>query len=567
MKQEQLILLTVTTLMCLVWRSVSAQTTARPAVDIDRGTATRHISPVSDLLQRESAQPAPAPMDSASLDATIRNNMSVYHIAGLSAVVISRYKIVWHGAFGYMDAARTRPVTDTTLFAIGNVSENVLATGVLQLWEHGRLDLDADISNYLPFQVVHPTLAVISTRMLLSHVSGIGGTRANRWINDVIYGADSPIPLEQSLRDFLVPGGAYYSADNYPYYPGSTARINPYPVSIMGLMIEHITGMSLEQYFQDSVFAPLGMHESSFFLANLDSNHIAMPLRYSGGQFQPYGYTGSPLYPATQIRTSPTQLAHHLSSLLCHGIVNGVRVLDSTTIDSILTINYPWAGLDGGDYGIGLGWWRFAAPGAPAWVWGDLSAYIGGTIEMCSLPSEGTGVISLSNSDVTWGHDNIRTALLNFARDLDHDGIVAGLDNCPDLYNPDQSDSDHDGTGDACDDCTDTDGDGFGNPGYPLNQCAVDNCPFANNEDQMDSDHDGIGDACCCVGVRGNVNYKGIVDLADLSTLVGYLTGSGYILSCPNEANVNGLGIVDLADLSALVSYLTGGGYVLPTCP
>jgi hypothetical protein len=39
------------------------------------------------------------------------------------------------------------------------------------------------------------------------------------------------------------------------------------------------------------------------------------------------------------------------------------------------------------------------------------------------------------------------------------------------------------------------------------------------------------------------------------------------VLPCNKEANVNALGIVDLADLSALVSYLTGGGYTLPACP
>jgi len=81
-----------------------------------------------------------------------------------------------------------------------------------------------------------------------------------------------------------------------------------------------------------------------------------------------------------------------------------------------------------------------------------------------------------------------------------------------------------------------------------------------------DANHDGIGDACCCSGERGNVNQTGIVDLADLSALVSYLTGGGYAPGCTNEANVNASGIVDLADLSALVSYLTGGGYVLPNC-
>jgi len=106
---------------------------------------------------------------------------------------------------------------------------------------------------------------------------------------------------------------------------------------------------------------------------------------------------------------------------------------------------------------------------------------------------------------------------------------------------------------------SDTDGDGV--------SLLIDNCPTVPNPLQEDANHDGVGDACCCVGVTGNVNYTGIIDLSDLSALVSYLTGGGYVLRCPAEANVNAAGIVDLSDLSALVSYLTGGGYLLPACP
>jgi len=69
-------------------------------------------------------------------------------------------------------------------------------------------------------------------------------------------------------------------------------------------------------------------------------------------------------------------------------------------------------------------------------------------------------------------------------------------DNCPYVFNPNQTDADGDGTGDSCDACTDTDGDGYGDPGFPENTCDEDNCPLAFNPDQEDADSDGAGDSC-----------------------------------------------------------------------
>jgi hypothetical protein len=57
-------------------------------------------------------------------------------------------------------------------------------------------------------------------------------------------------------------------------------------------------------------------------------------------------------------------------------------------------------------------------------------------------------------------------------------------------------DSDNDSVFDEVDNCTDTDGDGYGNPGFVNNNCPIDNCPFYSNPDQMNSDNDSYGNVC-----------------------------------------------------------------------
>ncbi|HWR83389.1 MAG TPA: thrombospondin type 3 repeat-containing protein [Candidatus Deferrimicrobium sp.] len=174
--------------------------------------------------------------------------------------------------------------------------------------------------------------------------------------------------------------------------------------------------------------------------------------------------------------------------------------------------------------------------------------------------------------------------LLHFANtnlilDGDGDGIEDPLDNCVAAYNPSQEDADADGIGDSCDVCTDTDGDGFGNPGFPKNTCALDNCPDDPNPGQQDTNNDGIGDACCCLNERGNADGidgpGGPIDVSDLTYLVDYLFGTppGPQPPCPNEGNVDGIvgpgGPIDVSDLTYLVDYLFGtpSGPVPPACP
>ena len=187
--------------------------------------------------------------------------------------------------------------------------------------------------------------------------------------------------------------------------------------------------------------------------------------------------------------------------------------------------------------------------------------------------SDGAG----DSCDICMGYDDYS--------DEDLDEVPDGCDNCPNIGNPDQEDEDQDGIGDSCDICTDTDGDGYGNPGFPANTCAVDNCPRDYNPDQVDTNQDGMGDSCqtCCRYV-GDINHSGNdenpntgqPDISDLIYLVTFMFQGGSCEEMCNDGpdcsfdhaifpeadfNCDGFDQPDIADLIYLVTYMFSGPY------
>ncbi|MHA1863295.1 MAG: serine hydrolase domain-containing protein, partial [Candidatus Thorarchaeota archaeon] len=106
---------------------------------------------------------------SADVDEQIEQLITDGNIPSLHVCVVSEDSINWVRGFG-------EETNVDTPFLIGSVQKVFVAISVMQLYENGDIELDTDVSDYIPFDLVnpiHPDI-LITPRMLLSHRSGLG---------------------------------------------------------------------------------------------------------------------------------------------------------------------------------------------------------------------------------------------------------------------------------------------------------------------------------------------------------------------------------------------------------
>jgi CubicO group peptidase (beta-lactamase class C family) len=276
-----------------------------------------------------------------TLDDNIMDTMSDRHVPGVAACAVKNGEVIWMKTYGYADLELNLPVTNDTLFMLGSVSKITTGVAFMQLVEDGLIDLDDDINEYLPFDVVHPDYqeSIITPRMLLSHVSGIHDNWAI--LGPLESTGDTPISLENLTMEYLLTNGTYYQPANYAAEPGQEFDYTNVGSTLIAYLLEVVSGDSFEDYCQQNIFTPLGMDTTSWFLSNLDIASIAIPYLHTGSAHTPRDHYGSPVYPCGFLRTSISQQATFMTMLMEGGAVGDTRILDNSTLQMMMTHHYP----------------------------------------------------------------------------------------------------------------------------------------------------------------------------------------------------------------------------------
>jgi CubicO group peptidase (beta-lactamase class C family) len=278
---------------------------------------------------------------SAELEAFIHQQLEASHKPGLAAVVVRDGAVVWADAFGFADVDAQVPVENETLFEIASIAKTVTAVALLQLWEQGAFELDDDVSAHLPFEVRNPASpdTPITFRQLLTHTSSV----MDNWdVMDALYVADADaiVPLADFMSGYFTPGGAYWDEHrnfHASYGPGDRYDYSNIGITLVGYLVERISGQPFADYTRDHVFAPLGMNTTTWSTPSSS----ATPYLWEGDRYQAEPRWGYPDWPSGHLYTSSLELGRFLAAIVRGGELGGVRILASATVDEMLRLQVP----------------------------------------------------------------------------------------------------------------------------------------------------------------------------------------------------------------------------------
>lgn len=183
----------------------------------------------------------------------IEQEMDKSKIQGISFVLIKDGETVSKETFGYADTKQKIPVTEETLFELGSNSKAFTALGIYFMEEQGMLNLDAKVSDYIPwFQMSYNNKLNddITLRQCLYHTTGIHENTIG------IIKEYKEHELVQTIRSL--------SGRELVNRPGEVFEYATINYDILGLVIETVSGKPFAEFMQDEIFSRCNLKDTFF---------------------------------------------------------------------------------------------------------------------------------------------------------------------------------------------------------------------------------------------------------------------------------------------------------------
>ena len=332
------------------------------------------------------------PAQLAKVDTAVESLIEQHRVVGASVLVARHGKIAHFQAYGLRDIANNLPMETDTVVRIYSMTKPITTVAAMQLFEQGKFKLDDPVAKFLPeFKDVQVYVSgdgdnIITEKPkrppimadLMRHTSGLTYGNGNAPV-DKLYRKNS-IPFSQRTLEDEVKAIA---AMPLMFQPGTRYHYS-LSVDVLGRVVEVLSGLPLDVYFQKNIFEPLKMTETSFFVNEaLNKRFAAVHGKGEDGKLtikeavEGSKYLKKPIFfsGGGGLTSTMHDYARFCQMLLNKGELDGKRLLKASTIE-LMTKDHLPKGVEMGrpQTGFGFGFSVRTGEHAGEFGWGGAAS-------------------------------------------------------------------------------------------------------------------------------------------------------------------------------------------------
>lgn len=280
---------------------------------------------------------------------------------GVSLAIVKDQTLLHTAAYGESNLEEDKPMEPSTLCSICSISKLFTSVAIMKLYDEGKLRLDDNIEDLLPWfnlKQAFPNSGPITIRSIMTHSSGLPRESDYPYWN----GPDFKFPSEEEFEGKL--------GSQQTLYPASTNfQYSNLGISLLGKVVEEISGMTYEEYVQNNILIPLSLkntrpnmpkqlygNELAVGYGALDRKHKREKLKL---------FTAESITPAAGFSSNVIDLVNFASWQFRLLNTDTTEILKPSTLRYMQTVQ--WVDTDFGAT-WGLGFHVFEAMGKNKWV-------------------------------------------------------------------------------------------------------------------------------------------------------------------------------------------------------
>ncbi len=246
-----------------------------------------------DVIEREEA-----------VDQFIMEAMDEYNIPGVTLSIVKNGALYYTQGYGYSDLEQQKAVDpNQTIFAIASTTKLFTATSIMKLYEEGRIGLDDEVNMYLKdFKIDYYKAQPITIRHLLTHTAGF----------------DERI-IQMMSKEFDTELGdlGTYLKQNMPEAirePGRVMQYSNHGMTVLGYIVEEVSGMRIDHYMEQTIFEPLGMDNTYYEYSPVLKDQVSKGYRFDSEVYIELPLARCLVHPAGAMMSTATDMAKFMTA-------------------------------------------------------------------------------------------------------------------------------------------------------------------------------------------------------------------------------------------------------------